>query len=405
MFRVKYSNVCLFGALGTFAIISKIIFDKIYLTSKIIVDEEFHLPLGEAYCKYEFDKVIASLWHPKVTTFPGLYLVSSLLLGTVNLCSVYWLRLISLLFSFINILLFYCLQNMNNEPSWKNIFSAINLGLLPPLYFFSHLYYTDVASLTMILLLFILSQRGNHYLASIFGICAVLFRQTNIIWVGMVFGSFILKELNAINQKKPRRVSQGVTFKEALQFFKGDLWITLRRASLNFWLNATSYGSLLIFFLVFVYLNGSIVVVASSLVIIHFNTLVHPYMLADNRHYVFYIWNRFYGKYFLFRYLMVPIYLFSLFVIISKLWNKRDVTFLLFFIPCTSIVLITQRLLEFRYFFVPYVLFRTQLTNITLQSLLYEFLTYLLLNICTFYLFFTKTIEWDDFDYPQRLIW
>jgi hypothetical protein len=36
---------------------------------------------------------------------------------------------------------------------------------------------------------------------------AVLFRQTNIIWVGMVFACYVLKELNTVYQKKPRKGS------------------------------------------------------------------------------------------------------------------------------------------------------------------------------------------------------
>lgn len=235
-----------------------------------------------------------------------------------------------------------------------------------------------------------------------------------------------------------------------------DLLNTIKQKSLHFWLNVTCYGSLLIFFVLFVYINGSIVVgdktaheatihfpqlfyfslfclvfawphfvteiysflnfakrykliitsvLLISLVVVHTNTLVHPYVLADNRHYVFYIWNRFYGRYIWFRYLMIPVYLYAWFVIISRLWDKGDVTFLLLFIPCTAVVVITQKLVELRYFFIPYVIFRTHLKNVTGRAILYEFLTCCLLNFCTLYLFFTKTIVWENFDCPQRLIW
>lgn len=51
------SSITLIVATSLYIIISKVIFDKIYATSKIIVDEEFHLPLGEAYCRYDFNKV------------------------------------------------------------------------------------------------------------------------------------------------------------------------------------------------------------------------------------------------------------------------------------------------------------------------------------------------------------
>lgn len=37
---------------------TKIIFDNVYLTSKVVVDEEFHLAIGQAYCKYEYNKVL-----------------------------------------------------------------------------------------------------------------------------------------------------------------------------------------------------------------------------------------------------------------------------------------------------------------------------------------------------------
>ncbi|KAJ3639293.1 hypothetical protein Zmor_002658 [Zophobas morio] len=242
MFRIKLTTVTLVIVLIIFVLISKAVFDKVHLTLHIVVDEEFHLPLGRAYCKFEFDK-----WHPKVTTFPGLYLLSSLLFGAFDLCSTYWLRLTSLIFSVVNLVLFYWLLSVNNEsPPWQNIISSLNLALLPPLYFFSHVYYTDVPSLTMILILFLLSQRGNHYLASIFGLLAVLFRQTNIIWVGMVFACYVLQEIIIIHQKKTKTSNKGVSAKELgdlLKTVKRDLWSITQQTKLSFWLNASCYAS------------------------------------------------------------------------------------------------------------------------------------------------------------------
>lgn len=134
MFHFTYSTVFLSTFLITYVIVSKLIFDRIYNTASLIIDEEFHFQLGEAYCKYEFDKVaclkviLAKLivmfqWHPKITTFPGLYLLSSLLLGAFDLCSTYWLRLTSLFFSFVNLILFYLLLSLNNEKvSFTEVF-------------------------------------------------------------------------------------------------------------------------------------------------------------------------------------------------------------------------------------------------------------------------------------------
>ncbi|EFA11523.2 Putative Dol-P-Glc:Glc(2)Man(9)GlcNAc(2)-PP-Dol alpha-1,2-glucosyltransferase-like Protein [Tribolium castaneum] len=451
---MKFSTILLCTLFTIFVIASKVVFDKIYQTARLIIDEEFHFQLGEAYCRYEFDK-----WHPKITTFPGLYLFSNLLLGPFDLCSSYWLRLTSLVSSFANLILFYCLLNLNNEqPKWQNAISATSLSLLPPMYFFGHLYYTDTVSLTMVSVLFLLSQRKHHYFASIFGLFSVLCRQTNIIWVLMAFGCYVLKDVNNICNKS--RKTDCVSAKELVELLKlakgKNLLMTIKKMPFVFWLNATCYGSLLLIFALFVYMHGSIVVgdktaheatihlpqlfyfslfclffawphfvteitgflkfvkrhkiislavVLSSVAIVHFNTLVHPYVLADNRHYIFYIWNRFYGRYFWFRYCVVPVYLFAWFVIVRKLWDRLDVTFLLFFIPCTTVVLVTQKLLEFRYFFIPYVLFRTHLKNADVRFVLCEFVTYCVLNFCTLYIFFNKTIEWENFDCPQRLIW
>lgn len=85
---------------------------------------------------------------------------------------------------------------------------AFTLGALPPLYFFSHLYYTDTLSLTTILLFYYYWHKESHLQAAVFGsvqillaIClnilianyfpaaaSVLMRQTNVVWVGMCFG-------------------------------------------------------------------------------------------------------------------------------------------------------------------------------------------------------------------------
>lgn len=45
------------GAVVAYSIVSKIIFDNVYLTSKQVIDEEFHIPQGLAYCNFHFDTV------------------------------------------------------------------------------------------------------------------------------------------------------------------------------------------------------------------------------------------------------------------------------------------------------------------------------------------------------------
>lgn len=54
------TNILLFAATLIYAFTSKLIFDKIYITSKQVIDEEFHIPQGLAYCNLHFDTVSAN---------------------------------------------------------------------------------------------------------------------------------------------------------------------------------------------------------------------------------------------------------------------------------------------------------------------------------------------------------
>ena len=44
-------------------------------------------------------------------------------------------------------------------------------------------------------------------------------------------------------------------------------------------------------------------------VVVHVFSYAHPFILSDNRHYTFYIWNRFLSKYII-RYSLIPVYAF-----------------------------------------------------------------------------------------------
>lgn len=139
-------------------------------------------------------------------------------------------------------------------------------------------------------------------------------------------------------------------------------------------------------------------------VIIHFNTLVHPYLLADNRHYTFYAWNKFFNRYTLFKYLLIPVYGFSMYSLISCLSHLR-LTSKVGFFAFTFITLVPQLLLEPRYFFNPYIIFRLSLPRPRLWQMICEFITALVINIFQFYIFSTKTFYWKDFTEPQRISW
>jgi alpha-1,2-glucosyltransferase len=79
-----------------------------------------------------------------------------------------------------------------------NIESAIetlSIAVLPPMYFFVHLYYTDILSLTTVLGMFLLALKKRHNFATVFGFLSILMRQTNVVWVAMVFGSNLIDQI------------------------------------------------------------------------------------------------------------------------------------------------------------------------------------------------------------------
>lgn len=139
---------------------------------------------------------------------------------------------------------------------------------------------------------------------------------------------------------------------------------------------------------------------------IYFTTIVHPYLLADNRHYTFYIWNRFYGKYDHFRYLMIPLYCLGWYSMLSKFQSSHTAPFYLAFLFVSFLGLAVHGMVEIRYFLMPYIIIRVKLGDkVKLWQLLVEFVYFCLINAFTFTIFFTKEIYWTDFTDVQRLIW
>lgn len=138
---------------------------------------------------------------------------------------------------------------------------------------------------------------------------------------------------------------------------------------------------------------------ATTLAIIHYNTIVHPFTLADNRHYTFYVF-RILLRHPLIKYLAAPIYLLCAYAAILALahqpppdptttstaiqqqhktqpWHQRRpqeptpssnpsqrASFLLLYLLATSASVITAPLVEPRYFIVPWLIWRLHISNL-----------------------------------------
>ena len=141
-----------------------------------------------------------------------------------------------------------------------------------------------------------------------------------------------------------------------------------------------------------------------SVALVYNFTQVHEYLLADNRHYTFYVWSKVLGKYEMVRYLLIPLSMYLYWAIHDSLshihWMIRCCLW-----GCVVIALIPQKLMEFRYFVVPYTIIRLHMNNESMRGLLFEILLYFCVNIFTLYIFLYKPIFWPQIHEPQRIMW
>ncbi|XP_063237574.1 putative Dol-P-Glc:Glc(2)Man(9)GlcNAc(2)-PP-Dol alpha-1,2-glucosyltransferase [Bacillus rossius redtenbacheri] len=451
-------------AIGIFSAVTIMLFNLINeVQHEPYLDEVFHIPQAQKYCSGMFYE-----WDPKITTLPGLYLVSvgaltplTALMGC-DMCSLYFLRFVNVVGSIANFYVLYCIQT-KLYPSRKelNLVSTLNLATFPVLYFFTFLYYTDVLSTLLVMLMYLLHLHERRLLSAATGLLAVVTRQTNIIWVGFVLLETVAKVLTRSAERRGRKTAgsdDGVlhhlkflaeavssAWKDSsfaalvkdliretvftcavcagfLCFVAWNKGIvvgdkTAHQAVLHF--PQLCYFSLFSLFFGFPFLladAGSVFsrlrtrkvqtasLLAVTLIVIHFNTHVHPYLLADNRHYTFYVWKRVYERHLLARYLLAPVYLFAVSASLGALADG-SATVRLPFALCVVLSLVPQKLLEFRYFILPYLLLRLHVSRLSWWQLLLEFAVYSAVNAATIYMFVTRTFTWPDSDQLHRFMW
>jgi alpha-1,2-glucosyltransferase len=143
------------------------------------------------------------------------------------------------------------------------------------------------------------------------------------------------------------------------------------------------------------------------LLVVHYNTNVHPFTLADNRHYMFYVF-RLLLRHPLIKYAAVPVYFFSALATISAFsgvshlqGNPRPripdsarmehnlryklppppevdppgasrISFVLVWLLATTLSLVTAPLVEPRYFIVPWILWRIHVHTASTKNSTYQ---------------------------------
>lgn len=437
------------------------------------MDELFHIPQAQKYCHGRFNE-----WDPMITTLPGLYLVS---VGVIKpivwlidltgdvVCSTAMLRFINLLFNSGNLYLLYVLicklhQREKTRTTSRRVLSALSLSTFPVLYFFNFLYYSDAGSTFFILFTYLMMLYGCHKASALLGVCAVLFRQTNIIWVAFCAGSLVAAKMDETWRVEQTKKKDEMKSQVPLNFsgVKKVLLFTVEFVTTPTHVKAVlllawPYALVGIGFLLFVILNDGIVVgdrtsheaclnfpqlfyffsftlfFALPLIVCYYRfvrflqalkrqpfffllvtavclllvwkfTFVHKYLLADNRHYPFYVWKKIFQRHELVRFLLVPAYVFAGWSFLDSI-KYRSLFWCLALLACIVAATVPQKLLEFRYFIIPYLMYRLHMPLPSLPRLIIEFLLYTAVNVATIYIFISKTFHWPDSTATQRFMW
>lgn len=138
---------------------------------------------------------------------------------------------------------------------------------------------------------------------------------------------------------------------------------------------------------------------------VHFFSIAHPYLLADNRHYPFYLWRKIIKGHWSMKYLMVPLYVFSWFSISSILAKFQKKIWVLVYFLASAAVLIPAPLIEFRYYTIPFffLILHSHVNND--RSWILMGMLYIVINIFTIYMFLFKSFYWNHEAGIQRFIW
>lgn len=439
------------------------------------IDEIFHYPQLKKIIRGDY-----TTWDPKITTPPGLYYLTALYSKLFNVeCTLANMRYFNLIGGIYITILAILIRSKLSSPG----FSSAAIFLNPLMTIFYSLYYTDIWASAMILTsltIIVLRPMNNNYLTSalsaFFGLISLSFRQTNIMWCAFaatVLIDFICKDENQYKYEEG--------FEDFKTFVKTGFknivvlipWILVGLAFIGFvYINGgvalgdkenhilVPHLAQLNYCVTFIALFTLPIWISVDSIISYFSdnffnskglffnafwipflfnvimnfTIIHPFVLADNRHFTFYIVKNFIIRTESSKFELIPIYHVSYYVIyklfmencnIDKTKNnnyKRTIAspnLLYSFFACTALSIVFSPLFEPRYYILPYIVFRIFVKPT--DSPLLNFWIFKDYNLkiryvgeCLWLWFWTQaiyliflqfTFEWPDLPELQRVIW
>ncbi|KAI6675052.1 hypothetical protein NL676_002958 [Syzygium grande] len=509
----------LMGRVAVAVIVSLWVVPMSILVNRVVpepfMDEIFHIPQAQQYCRGNFRS-----WDPMITTPPGLYYLSLAYVGILypgmiftraissfpDICSPAILRSVNGVLAMIcSVLVYEIMTLLRPGVNDRNATAcAVVLASYPLQWFFTFLYYTDAASLTMVLAMYLACLKKRYWISALLGSLSVIVRQTNIVWVlfaactgiidiTLLSGKFhvkiadidgpinepsqLIRKKGKISSNLRRRkyngaVDAGEIVRPTANIFSSEMpglldeikailsasWHMKWEILVHF----VPFVMILVAFIAFIRWNGSIVLgakdahtvsphfaqvmyfglvstlamapvhfswgqaarisrslwrnrplsflqvliaICAGFLSVHFFSIAHPYLLADNRHYPFYLWRKVINAHWSMRYLLVPLYAYSWLSIFSVLGRYHKRIWIVAYFLATAAILVPAPLIEFRYYTVPFYLLMLHSNVTDNQSWFLMGFLYVVTNIFTMSMFLFRPFQWDHEPGIQRFIW
>ncbi|CAH9100901.1 unnamed protein product [Cuscuta epithymum] len=139
---------------------------------------------------------------------------------------------------------------------------------------------------------------------------------------------------------------------------------------------------------------------------VHFFSIAHPYLLADNRHYPFYLWRKVLNRHWSMKYLLVPLYTYMWFSILSVLGKRQKKLWVVGYLLATAATLIPAPLIEFRYYTIPFFFLILHSHVNDNRSWILMGVMYAAVNCFTMFMFLFRPFSWSHHESGvQRFIW
>lgn len=438
---LNLSTIATVGSILLLLYFSQLTYERI---RQPFIDEYFHYEQLVHYLEGNWLH-----WDPLITTPPGLYYLTWAYIQVVNwlgfcLGSVFAIdaKYFTVLnqarsFNFLGgLVIVYCCHQIKAEV-WP-----ASMLLNPLLVIYYSLYYTDVWSAVMVMIMYTLATKKVNasapeaWLAAIVGFASLWLRQTNIVWCmyclacmvdqrraskGNVIFQFIVSALRNWALVLPFGVLAGVF----VWFVRWNGGITLGdKQNHQVVLHLVQMCYCCTFMSVFLlpiwiskrFIKGylkdifrswprfliNVLWLAVICFIVDKFTIVHPFLLADNRHYTFYIMRKIINRGPMWKYSLVPIYHFS-FYTIYHCFDQSRVIFLAWLV-CTTASIVPSPLFEPRYYIIPYLTFRLG-CKCRGHRLLSEWVWLALWTVGLYYVMLHFEFEWANLPEKQRVIW